>query len=172
MDMELVLRLLMPANAAAIRVSLATGIRIGDVLSLTVAQVAAGPNVRIAEQKTGRKRTVRFSPQLRQTLLTAEGTSRWTATSCAACPGPYVFPGRVDATKHRTRQAVWKDVKRAAKAARLGKGVSPHTARKVFAVELLRKYGDIEKVRDALSHRDVITTMIYAMADQLTVARK
>jgi site-specific recombinase XerC len=63
-------------------------------------------------------------------------------------------------------------VKRAAKACRLGKGVSPHTARKVYAVALQAKYGDLEKVREALSHRDVITTMIYAMADQLTFARK
>lgn len=39
--------------------------------------------------------------------------------------------------------------------------------RKVYAVDLMSKYGDIEKVRRVLNHKYVSTTMLYAMADKL-----
>jgi site-specific recombinase XerD len=76
----------------------------------------------------------------------------------------WVFPGR-DPLKHHTRQAVWKDVKRAAKLFRLPQNVAPHSFRKVYAVELMQKYGDIERVRRALNHGSETITMIYALAD-------
>ena len=82
----------------------------------------------------------------------------------------WVFPGRNPA-KHRTRQAVWADVKRAARAFRLPQNVGPHSFRKVYAVELLRKYGDLERVRRALNHGSYTTTMVYAMADRLLEAK-
>ena len=79
----------------------------------------------------------------------------------------YVFEHSNDPERHRTRQAVWKDVKRAARAFRLPQNVAPHSARKVYAVDLLAKYGDIAKVQRALNHSGPSVTMIYAMADQL-----
>ena len=82
----------------------------------------------------------------------------------------WAFPGAKDG-QHKTRQAVWKDVKRAAKAFRLPQNVGPHSFRKVYAVELLAKYGDIERVRRSLNHQNVATTLIYAMADRLLEAR-
>lgn len=45
--------------------------------------------------------------------------------------------------------------------------VGTHTARKVYAVDLMSKYGDIERVRKALNHDRAITTAIYAMSDLL-----
>ena len=77
----------------------------------------------------------------------------------------WVFPGQ-NPQKHRTRQAVWKDVKRAAAALRLTANAAPHSARKVYAVQMLRKYGDIDRVRRALNHGGYAVTMIYAMADK------
>ena len=77
----------------------------------------------------------------------------------------WVFPGR-NPRKHHTRQAVWKDVKRAAAAFRLPQNVAPHSFRKVYAVELMKKYGDIDKVRRALNHNSESVTLIYALADQ------
>ncbi|MCI6935678.1 MAG: tyrosine-type recombinase/integrase [Candidatus Faecousia sp.] len=73
--------------------------------------------------------------------------------------------------KHHTRQAVWKDVKRAAKAFRLAQNVRPDSARKVYAVDLLHKYGDIDRVRRALNHSSESVTLIYAMADQQLEAK-
>ena len=62
---------------------------------------------------------------------------------------------------------MWKDIKRAAAALRLTQNAAPHSCRKVYAVELLEKYGNIERVRRALNHDRYATTMIYAMADKL-----
>lgn len=76
------------------------------------------------------------------------------------------FESPADWRKHRTRQAVWKDVKRAAKLFRLPQNVAPHSARKVYAVELMEKYGDIAVVRKALNHSSDSVTLIYALADQ------
>lgn len=73
--------------------------------------------------------------------------------------------------KHHTRQAVWKDVKRAAQAFRLKQNVGPHSARKVYAVDLMKRYGDIERVRRALNHSSESVTLIYAMADQQLLAK-
>lgn len=83
----------------------------------------------------------------------------------------WVFPSRLDPNKHHTRQAVWKDVKRAAAAFRLPQNVGPHSARKVYAVELLRKYGDLDRVRRALNHESESVTLIYAMADKQLEAK-
>jgi site-specific recombinase XerD len=82
----------------------------------------------------------------------------------------WVFPG-ADGRKHRSRQAVWKDVKRAAAALRLTQNAAPHSARKVYAVDLLKKYGDIEKVRRALNHGGLEVTLIYALADKQLSAK-
>ena len=38
--------------------------------------------------------------------------------------------------------------------------------RKVYAVEVLRQYSDIDGVRRALNHGGVEVTLIYAMADK------
>ena len=61
---------------------------------------------------------------------------------------------------------MWKDVKRAAQAFRLPQNVAPHSFRKVYAVELMQRYGDIERVRRALNHNSESVTLIYALADQ------
>ena len=79
----------------------------------------------------------------------------------------WVFPGR-DPRKHRTRQAVYKDIRRAAEAFRVREHVSPHSARKIYAVEQLHKSGDLHKVQRLLQHDDAAVTAIYAMADVLT----
>jgi site-specific recombinase XerC len=66
---------------------------------------------------------------------------------------------------------VWKDVKRAAAAFRIPQNVAPHSFRKVYAVDLLKKYGDIDRVRRALNHRSETITMIYALADMQLAAK-
>lgn len=154
--MERVLGLLTPSNRLVMRVCLHTGLRVGDVLSLRTAQLA--PRFWITEQKTGKRRMVGLQSELLYDLQRQAGKE-------------WVFSNLRDQSRHRTRQAVWQDVKRAAKAFRFPQNVAPHSARKVYAVELMRKYGDIEKVRRALNHSSLSVTMLYAMADQLLEQR-
>ena len=81
----------------------------------------------------------------------------------------YVFEGRLSPKKHRTRQAVAKDMLRARKILRTRKlVVSPHTARKIWAVGQTRTGKDIKKLQKMMNHSEPAITMIYAMADEIT----
>ena len=100
-EVEQVLDLLTYENRLVMRVCLHTGLRVGDVLNLRAAQLK--PNFWITEQKTGKRRQVGLPEPLLSDLRESAGD-------------PWVFPG-TDPQKHRSRQAVWKDVKRASRAA-------------------------------------------------------
>jgi site-specific recombinase XerD len=76
----------------------------------------------------------------------------------------------LDTRRSRTRQAVWKDLKRVARAFRLKANVAPHSARKSFAVKEYQK-GGLKRLQGLLCHSDEAVTMLYAFADELT-ARK
>lgn len=155
-EVDRVLSALMPQNQLIMRVILHTGMRVSDVLALRTDQLsAAGWYI---EQKTGKKRRY--------------GLPRPLLNAIKAQAGPiWAFSGRTDPTKHKTRQAVWADVKRASRAFRMPQNVGTHSARKVYAVELMAKYGDIERVQRALNHSSPCITAIYAMSDQLLERR-
>lgn len=152
--MELLLLALTPENAEALRVSMDYGARIGDVLAMRTEAARSGRwNYR--EQKTGKRRRVRLSEAHRRALLRFAGRV-------------YVFEHRTDWTRHRTRQAVWKDLKRVARACRLD-GVACHSARKIYSVEQYRKSGgNLAKVCRLLNHSDEAVTALYAYADLMS----
>lgn len=149
-EMEHVFAALTPSNALVCRVCLHTGLRLGDVVALRTAQLA--PQFWVVEAKTKKRRRVNLTAALLAEIREQAGEV-------------WAFPGRAPG-KHRTRQAVWSDVKRAARAFRLKQNVSPHSFRKVYAVELMKKYGDIRRVKRALNHSDEATTMIYILAEK------
>ena len=155
-ELEKVLDLLTPGNKLAMKVAIATGLRISDVLNLKREKLAR--QFWIVEQKTGKKRRVNLTGELLEQLLQhSEGS-------------PWAFPGR-NPMRHRQRQTVWKDVKRAQKAFRLVENLGTHTARKVYAAEMFDRYGDLRRVQRALNHDSMEVTALYAMADQLTRRR-
>lgn len=68
---------------------------------------------------------------------------------------------------------MWKDLKQVSRTMRidgrkLTENIGPHSARKIFAVDLYHRTGDLEAVRKALNHSDQAVSMIYALADELT----
>lgn len=145
----------MPQNRLILEVSLSTGLRLSDVLSLKTQTIKK--QFTIQEQKTGKKKRVYFSEELLERMLAQAGSI-------------YVFEHRLDRRKHKTRQAVWKDLNRSMEYFRIPKKlvVSPHTCRKVYAVEMFKKSGDIKKVQSLLNHSSEGVTAIYVMADILT----
>lgn len=151
-DVGLLLSLLTPANRLVCLVSLSCGLRVGDAVALR-RDVVANPNAWVTESKTGRRRKLRLGRPLRADLLAQAGEV-------------WVFEGARDKTRHRTRQAVWRDLKRAAKALRLSVNVAPHTMRKCYAVDLREREG-LSAVQKSLGHTDQATTLLYALADQL-----
>lgn len=158
---NIVLNLLMPGNRLAIELCMATGLRIGDALRLRTEQLqnASQRRVTVREEKTGKTRRIYIPSGLYERLLKYAGEN-------------YVFEHRLDPTKHRARQSVWKDIRRACVALRVPENFTPHSARKLYAVELYHRTGDLAKVAEALKHNSITVTMIYALADMIDKRRK
>jgi site-specific recombinase XerD len=71
--------------------------------------------------------------------------------------------------RHAARYLVGK----AAKAAKIGKGVSPHMLRHSLASNLLDDGATLAQVRDQLGHADIKTTSLYLHAkDRTAMIRK
>lgn len=154
-EMAHILAALMPENRLIVRICMHTGLRISDVLELKTAQLKR--RMTIKERKTGKTRRVTFPAELYNEMLSNAGKL-------------WVFEGRTDWHKHRTRQTVYKDIKRAAAvfqrsgAVRSG-CIGTHTARKIAAVEAYQK-GGLTAAQKLLNHSDPAITLLYALADQ------
>lgn len=173
-EIERVLGALTPGNALVVRVMLYTGLRVGDALRLTF---PLREQMWITEGKTGKRRHIGLSRPLideicrRAEPYVPQRERRHIYEAPHSGPRLWAFPSPRDYRKHRTRQAVWKDIKRAAWAYRIPANVGPHSMRKVYAVKLMQKYGDLDRVKRALNHSDDSITLIYAMADKLVSER-
>lgn len=138
-------------NALALRLSLETGLRIGDCLALTPAQLQ-GQTISYTAQKTGKRGKKRITADLANRLRKISSKK-------------FIFEGR-NGNKPRTRQAVWKDVKKASAIAKIEGNFSPHSARKTYAVEEFHAKG-FNEVQKELQHDRAETTMLYAYSDIL-----
>lgn len=143
--------LLTPANALVVELMLATGLRISDCLCLRSSQLN-NQRFTVSESKTHKRKRIYLPRSLWERLKAQAGEV-------------YVFEGAKSVYHHRTRQAVWWDIKRAAKAMRLEKGISPHSARKSYAVAQYRRSGDLEYVRERLNHDQIETTILYLLSE-------
>lgn len=133
----------------------ATGLRIGDVLKIRVSDITPR-GVRFVAQKTGKRGEAFVTESQKLSLMRSSRGGRW------------CFPSPADKRKHLTRQAAWARLKRASERAGVDpRGVSPHSFRKVFAVELLHRT-NLAEVQKALQHDRADVTEIYALADWAT----
>lgn len=139
-------------NVLVMRTSLETGMRVGDVVALTPAQLNKRTITYTAE-KTGKRDRKVISQELANRLHRIAGR-RW------------IFEGR-NPSKHRTRQAVWADVRKACKEAGISEHASPHSARKTYAVGIFQSRG-LKAAQDELQHDRMETTMLYAFSNLLS----
>lgn len=149
--MNLVMRLLTPENRLVMRVAMLTGLRIDDVLSIQTEKLRQ-KSFTIFEKKTGKKRKIELSEGLKREILSQAGQI-------------FAFEHRDDAKRHKTRQAIWKDIKRAAWALRLTDNVTPHSARKVYANLAMERYGSLERVQKLLNHSSPEVTYFYYLCE-------
>lgn len=155
---------LQPCDKLICELMLETGWRVDDVLNLRTDEIQVALNKKrtclsIIEQKTGKKST----KYIRREMLRA----------CYEQAGMiYVFEHRDDFRRHRTRQAVFSDIKRVAKRFGIKTNLAPHSLRKNYAVYVYNKTGDLEKVQQALNHDNKMVTLIYALSDQLSERHK
>lgn len=155
-QMSHILAALMPENRVIVRVCMATGLRVSDVLELRTADLRRRQTVR--EKKTGKTRRIQWPAELYAEMERGAGRL-------------WVFPGRTDPKKHRQRQTVWKDIKRAEKifqrsgVVSRGQNLGTHTARKIAAVEAYQR-GGMPAAQRLLNHSDPLITRLYALADK------
>lgn len=136
-------------------VSLETGMRVGDVLKLRPEDVHAECVTYVA-QKTGK---AGVAPITRSTRLALLENSRGT---------DWCFPSPRCKGEHLTRQAVWKRCKRACEKAGIDPdGVSPHSCRKNFAVDVYHARG-AKAAQQALQHSNPYVTESYILSDWLS----
>ena len=157
-EMEVILRALSAENRLACEISLATGLRINDVLALTPEKVRK-QRFTLREEKTGKTRRIRLPAELVSRALALSGQH-------------YIFEHRLNGRKHRTRQAVFKDLKKACANFGIKKNVAPHSLRKIYAVEEYELTGDLKKVQKLLNHSNEAVTMLYAMANSVRKKRQ
>lgn len=150
-ELQLILRGLSEGNALVCQVCLHTGLRVSDVLALRREQIR--PNFWVTEHKTGKRKQVGLPDDLRRAILSHSDGSQW------------AFPG-LRPEKPRTRQAVWADVHRTAKAFKIRKVCGTHSMRKTYAQDVLKDTGDLNAVRKALNHDNELVTLLYVMAAQ------
>ncbi|MBN1613700.1 MAG: site-specific tyrosine recombinase XerD [Deltaproteobacteria bacterium] len=135
----------------------ATGIRVTELLTLTVNSINWQVGYLIVLGKGGKERIVPIGEAANKSLTRYVEQVR-----------PVYLQGRLSDSlflnrfgSAMTRQGFWKKVKKYASAAGLNSKVHPHTFRHSFATHLLEGGADLRSVQIMLGHVDVSTTQIY-----------
>ena len=135
----------------------ATGLRVSELVGLTLSQVSLTQGVVRVIGKGDKERLVplgeeavswinRYLAEGRPTLVKRRSTD---AVFTTARGGPM------------TRQAFWHNLKRHARIGGIQTVLSPHTLRHAFATHLLNHGADLRVVQMLLGHADLSTTQIY-----------
>ena len=131
----------------------AAGLRVSEVVALTLRDIDSARMVIRIQQAKGRKdRYVMLSEQLLAILR-----AHWKRTH----PRHWLFPGP-DLSKPVTTRSLQRSFRSAADAAGLEDGVTVHTLRHSFATHLLEQGVDIRVIQDLLGHRQITSTTRYA----------
>lgn len=135
----------------------ATGLRVSELVGLTVRAVTADDAFLAIKGKGGRERLVPVSDRARDVL---QGYLK-TLAAREAAETKWLFPSH-GASGCLTRQHFAIELKALAAACGLDLGkVSPHVLRHAFASYLLECGADLRAVQQMLGHADISTTQIY-----------
>lgn len=135
----------------------ATGLRVSELVNLTLDQVSLRQGVVRITGKGNKERLVPVGEEAMSWLENYLTDTRKTILGTRQCP--YIF---VTARgENMTRQAFWHIIKRHALKAGISKSLSPHTLRHAFATHLLNHGADLRVVQLLLGHSDLSTTQIY-----------
>jgi integrase/recombinase XerD len=135
----------------------ATGLRVSELVNLRHAQVNLNQGVLRVTGKGNRERLVPLGAEAIDWLQRFQSDAR--REILGSLQTDFLFPTRRGT--RMTRQAFWNLIKRHARAAGIGKPLSPHTLRHAFATHLLNHGADLRVVQMLLGHSDLSTTQIY-----------
>ncbi len=144
-------------DRAMLELLYATGLRVSELVTLTITQVNRRQGVLRVSGKGNKERLVPIGDQALEWLATYLRDGR--GLILGARQSDALFPSR--AGRAMTRQGFWQLIKRHAVKAGIRKALSPHTLRHAFATHLLNHGADLRVVQMLLGHSDISTTQIY-----------
>jgi integrase/recombinase XerD len=146
--------------AAMIEVLYASGLRVSELVGLTLGALARGRTHLLVRGKGSKERVVPLGDAARA-ALEAYAPFRQRFFPAGAKASPYLFPSR-SRLGHLTRAQFARALKALAADAGLDAArVSPHVLRHAFASHLLAHGADLRSVQQMLGHADISTTQIY-----------
>ncbi len=138
-----------------------TGLRVSEVAGLSVGDLQFDSGYLRCLGKGRKERVVPLggaaAAYLRRYL--AEARPRWDRNGT----NPRVFLSNRGSAL--SRKTIWQLIRRHARAAGLGKSISPHTLRHSFASHLLANQAPLRVIQEMLGHADIATTQIYTHVD-------
>jgi integrase/recombinase XerD len=144
-------------DRAMLEVLYACGLRVTELVSLTLDQVNLRQGVLRVVGKGNKERLV---PMGEEAVVWVERYLRDGRTELLnGKSSDIVFPSQRG--EQMTRQTFWHRIKHQAQVAGIAKSLSPHTLRHAFATHLLNHGADLRVVQMLLGHSDLSTTQIY-----------
>lgn len=143
-------------DKSMLEVLYATGLRVSELISLTMDQISLQQGVVRVVGKGNKERLVPLGEEAIEWLLTYIKTARPVLSSKQS---EFVFLSRRG--QKMTRQTFWHRIKYYAVKAGIEQHLSPHTLRHAFATHLLNHGADLRVVQMLLGHSDLSTTQIY-----------
>lgn len=141
----------------------ATGVRVSELVSLTLDAIQDNGNFLIIAGKGGRERVVPLSEPAKNALNDYLAVrENFIAAHRKERQAQWLFPSRTSDVGHLTRQRFAQLLKDLADVSKVEAGlVSPHALRHAFATHLLSHGADLRSVQKMLGHADIATTQIY-----------
>jgi len=140
----------------------ASGLRISELVSLSLRSIQSDPRLMLIKGKGGRERLVPLSHRAREALakwLVVRETS--SGKKSQGKVNSYLFPAKSN-SGFVARQLVARELKQLAHTAGIDASkLSPHVLRHAFASHLLQNGADLRAVQQLLGHADISTTQIY-----------
>lgn len=142
-------------DAAILELMYATGMRVSEVIDLTLDRFYAEEQFIRVIGKGSKERLVPFGKCAKNAVAEYIAARQQAGVK----PSSFVFLSNRQAPM--TRQSVWKLIKKYAKLANIPFEVTPHTIRHTFATHLLNNGVDLRAIQEMLGHSDISTTQIY-----------
>ncbi len=154
-------------DRAMLEVLYATGLRVTELIGLSVNDVHLETRMLLARGKGSRERIVPLGAPAAAAVQAYLDLARPRLLHGRVSKDLFVTPrgGRM------TRQGFWKLLGRHARTAGIRRRISPHKLRHSFATHLLAGGADLRAVQAMLGHADISTTQIYTHVETSHVQR-
>lgn len=144
-------------DRAMLELLYASGLRVSELVGVTVAEVSTQDGIVRVTGKGSKTRLVPMGAEAADWIDRYMRFARPELLQKRLCEALFV----TNRAEGMTRQAFWHIIKRYAALAGITKHISPHVLRHAFATHLLNHGADLRVVQMLLGHSDISTTQIY-----------